>query len=48
MSVTNERLKAGPVRGVLARARKWTARAKIIHILPARAAGFLRERTSYN
>ena len=33
-----ERLKAGPVRGVSARAGKWTARAQIIQILLARRA----------
>ena len=36
----NERLKGGPVRGVSARAGKWTAWAEIIQILPARAITF--------
>ena len=35
-----ERLKTGPVRGELARAGKWTARANIIQIPQARAVAF--------
>ena len=35
-----ERLKAGPVLGVSARAGKWTAQAEIIQILPAQAVTF--------
>ena len=38
--MTHERLKTGPVRGVSARAGKWTAQADIIQTLQARAVTF--------